>query len=216
MYLMKPTRFCRFPLPCAAVLLMGTFVFGAHGAIFNFEGFSDGAQVSSQYSGGSAGVTFTGNLPVVLTSGISLNEFDFPPYSGVNVVTDESGPLSGNFSQPTTAFSAYFTYSLNAGDLLTLTAYSGPNQSGSILGTATSQSSANYSSSGSAVLPNEFLGITSSIPIYSFMITGESTGGSFVMDDFRVIVPEPEVVWGAALLGTWSLGRCIRRYSKSS
>jgi hypothetical protein len=45
----------------------------------DFEGFPDSTILSTQYSG----LTFTN--AIILTAGISLNEFEFPPHSGVNV-----------------------------------------------------------------------------------------------------------------------------------
>ena len=47
---------------------------------------------------------------IILTAGISLNEFEFPPHSGVNVVSDNNGPMTIDFATPIVSFSGYFTY----------------------------------------------------------------------------------------------------------
>ena len=60
----------------------------------DFEGFPDGTLLTNQYSG----LTFTN--ATVLMAGISLNEFEFPPRSGVNVVSDNGAPILISFSTP--------------------------------------------------------------------------------------------------------------------
>jgi len=47
----------------------------------DLEGFPDSTILGTQ----SPGVTFTNTI--ILSAGISLNEFEFPPHSGVNVVS---------------------------------------------------------------------------------------------------------------------------------
>src|SRR5207244_4503963 len=49
--------------------------------VIDFEGLQDGTILSNQYSG----VTFSN--AIILTAGISLNEFEFPPLSGTNVAS---------------------------------------------------------------------------------------------------------------------------------
>jgi hypothetical protein len=53
----------------------------------NFDGFPDSTILTDQYPG----VTFTN--AIILTAGISVNEFEFPPHSGVNIVSDNGGPI---------------------------------------------------------------------------------------------------------------------------
>lgn len=72
--------------------------------VIDFEGLPDSTVLTSQYPG----VTFTNGI--VLTAGISLNEFEFPPNSGVNVASDNGGPMSIAFASPVTSFAGYFTY----------------------------------------------------------------------------------------------------------
>src|SRR5580704_11463446 len=74
----------------------------------DFENLSDSTSVGSAYA--SSGVIFTNAL--VVTAGISLNEFDFPPNSGSNVVVDNGGPITLTFLTPVSSFSGFFTYAL--------------------------------------------------------------------------------------------------------
>src|SRR3954469_10391595 len=70
----------------------------------NFDSLSDSEAVTNQF----AGVTFSN--AIALTAGISLNEFDFPPRSGNNVVSDDGGAMSITFASPLSNFGGYFTY----------------------------------------------------------------------------------------------------------
>ena len=81
----------------------------------DFEGFPDSTILTTQYPN----LTFSN--AIILTSGISLNEFEFPPHSGVNVVSDNNGPMAISFLNPVTSFGGYFTYA----EPLTLDAFDG-------------------------------------------------------------------------------------------
>lgn len=72
--------------------------------IINFEGLPDSTILTNQYSG----LTFTNTI--ILFDGISLNQFEFPPYSGTNVVQDNGMPLTIDFANPITGFGGYFAY----------------------------------------------------------------------------------------------------------
>jgi hypothetical protein len=150
----------------------------------NFEGFPDSTILTTQYSG----VTFSN--AIILTSGISLNEFEFPPHSGVNVVSDNGGPMSLNFSTPITTFAGYFTYA----EALTLDAYGSSNN---LLVSVASTYSNNEAISGDAgSSPNEFIQLSSLSAISEITITGDPAGGSFVLDDATyttstTVSPEP-------------------------
>src|SRR5208283_4167818 len=87
----------------ALIFLIPRFLH-ANTIVIDFESFTDSEILTNQIPG----VTFTNT--VVLTAGISLNEIDFPPHSGVNVVSDNNGPVSISFATPVTEFAAYFTY----------------------------------------------------------------------------------------------------------
>ena len=72
----------------------------------NFDSLSDGDLVTNQFSG--LGVTLQN--AIVLGSGISLNEFEFPPRSNFNVISDNGGPISILFALPQSSVFAFFTY----------------------------------------------------------------------------------------------------------
>ena len=150
----------------------------------DFEGLSDGALVTTQYSG----LTFSNAQ--ILTAGVSLNELEFPPHSGVNVVSDYSGPIAIVFATPVSSVSGYFTYSA----ALTLTAY---NSSATVLGSIASAFTSNDALSGDpGSSPNELLQLSFSSGISELVIAGDPNGGSFALDDLTystggVTTPEP-------------------------
>lgn len=144
----------------------------AQASIINidFEGVVDGTDISSIYS--SQGVTF--NNSIVITAGISLNELEFPPHSGLNAATDNFGPITLTFSSPVSAFSGFFTYA----EPLTLVGYDSQNHP---LVSSASALAQNYTSSGNPT--NEAIGISAPSGIDHIIITGDPGGGSFVVDD---------------------------------
>src|SRR5262245_61969939 len=88
----------------AVFALLFTVMASASPVVLDFENLLDGTPV-----GGSVpGLTFVNAL--VLTAGISVNEFEFPPHSGQNLVFDDGGPISIQFSSPVRSFSGFFTY----------------------------------------------------------------------------------------------------------
>jgi hypothetical protein len=111
----------------------------------------------------------------VLTAGTSLNEFDFPPLSGSNVVFDTGGPMRVDILGGAYAVGGFFTYVAP----LTLTAYDAANN---FLGIVTSLALENYGSSGGS--PNEWLQFASTTAISYVLFSGLSDGGSFTLDDF--------------------------------
>jgi hypothetical protein len=142
-----------------------------------FEDLPEETVVSNQYA--VTGVIFSGS-PQVLTAGSFLNEIDFPPHSGVNVIADLGGPITLTFTPNTVpSFSAWFTYTTQ----LTLQTFT---SGGTILQTLMSASTSNLGS-------NELVGFNSPLgDIGSVLITGDSGGGSFTMDDVTVTAtPEP-------------------------
>ena len=101
---------------CLALTVAGVCSQTSHAqdtALLNFENFPDGTVIAAQY----AGVTFTN--AIILTAGRSLNEFQYPPHSGANVLTDQTGPITITFALPVTSFKAYFTHTT----AVTVTAY---------------------------------------------------------------------------------------------
>lgn len=67
------------------VLLLGALQ-RASATTVEFEGFADSTVLSAQLPG------LTVSNAIVLSAGISLNEFEFPPRSGANVASDSGGP----------------------------------------------------------------------------------------------------------------------------
>lgn len=153
----------------------------AQATVINFEDRLDGDTVTNQY----AGVTFQNAL--ALTTGLSLNELEFPPVSGVNVVVDDGGAILLNFLTPVVSVGGYFTYSTPL-NFLAFDTF------GIQVATITSAFSTNLGLSGDAgSTPNEFLELTSVSGIASVRISGDPAGGSFTLDDltFRQAVVNP-------------------------
>jgi hypothetical protein len=180
-------------------LLLVAFQSVAQADVINFETFADSEVLTNQVSG----LIFTN--ATVLTAGITLNEFEFPPASWMNVVFDDGGKMTIDFATPQASVGGYFTYLAP----LTLTAY---DTGGSLLGTDTSEFEANLALSGDpGSLPNEFLGFASAGGITKVTITGDLAGGSFTLDDLTYIpaqptsVPEPGtlLLLGTGLAGFW-------------
>ena len=95
-----------------------------------FEGLADSTVLATQYSG----LTFSN--AIILSAGISLNEFEFPLHSGSNVASDNGGPITISFASPVESVSGYFTYGVS----LTIQAFDGSNN---LLASAVSRFSSN-------------------------------------------------------------------------
>jgi len=149
----------------------------------DFESLFDGDLVTNQFPG----LTFSN--ATALTAGITLNEFEFPPNSGVNVVADEGGPISIAFTTPATAVSGFFTYLIP----LTLTAFDAANTA---VAMDTSDFNSNLVLSGDPMsLPNELLTVAFAGGISRVTIEGDPLGGSFALDDLtftQITTPIPE------------------------
>lgn len=123
------------------------------------------------------GLSFTNAF--VLTSGAVgglLNEFEFPPQSGVNVVSDDLGPLEISFTSLVYNLSGYFWYNT----ALTLTAF---DAAGEIIGSVSSALTSHFGSDDPLALA-ELLGFSSAVGISSIIIAGDPGGFSFTLDDF--------------------------------
>ncbi len=164
-----------------------------------FEGFGEGTSVSNQFP-----LALFLNT-TILTAGSSLNEFEFPPVSGANVVFDDGGPMSITFLSPVSSVGGYFTYATQ----LTLIAY---DASDNVIGTLTSSFNNNLALSGDpGSQSNEFLSFSVVSGISRITITGDPGGGSFTLDDLTFTqavsaVPEPGSIillltGGGVLLG---------------
>ena len=181
----------------AAVLLLlavaAVLPLKAGTVVLDFEGFPDSTILTTQYPG----VTLTN--AIILSAGISLNEFDFPPHSGANVASDNNGPMSIGFASPVLSFSGYFTYA----EPLTIQAF---NSVHTQVASASSLFSQNFVSSGNP--PNEFIHVAFAGGISSVTITGDPAGGSFALDDATytttgAATPEPRtfsLLLGAAVI----------------
>lgn len=148
----------------------------------DFDDLPDSEILTNQYPG----LTF-GNA-IVLTSGISLNEFEFPPRSGANVISDNGEPITITFGSPVLSVSGYFTYLAP----VTILPFDGANNQ---VGAFTSLFSSNMALSGEAgSAPNELITLAYSGGIASVTIAGDPFGGSFTLEDLTLesaVVPEP-------------------------
>jgi hypothetical protein len=175
-------KICK-PFTIVLVMLLSLAGAGAADAdlVINFEGLADEEPVTAQFSG--LGVTFSGQA-VVLQAGLSLNDFLFPPRSGVNVVSSDLGQINVAFSQPQASVGGFFTHA----SPVTLTAFNAQN-----VAVATTTVSGDNTVSGSNS-PNEFVSTSSAAGITSVMISG--TGTEFTLDDLTavpIITPEPDI-----------------------
>ena len=190
---------------CAAVLLLlaaaGPACLKADIITIDFEGFPDGTIITTQFPG----LTFTNTT--VITAGISLNEFEFPPHSGSNVAFDDGGPMSILFDSPVLSFGGYFTYL----EPLTLAAFDATSTQ---VGSAVSSYSSNLAISGdTGSSSNEFLAVNFASGISSITISSDPLGGSFVMDDatYTSTAPEPSSIF-LLLSGTAGLLAFRKRF----
>jgi hypothetical protein len=176
----------------------------ANPIVIDFEGLPDSTILTTQYPG----LSFTN--AIILTAGISLNEFEFPPHSGVNVASDNGGPMSIAFASPVVTFGGYFTYA----EALTLIGFDAMNNQ---VASATSLFANNEAISGdTGSSPDEFLQITFAGGISEVTINGDPAGGSFALDDpsyttgttGATSVPEPRTLLLVALaMACVTLGR---------
>ena len=197
----------RWLVPTLLIALAPVLLKAGPVTVLDFEDLADSDIVINQYPG----LTFSN--AIILSAGISLNEFEFPPHSGVNVVSDNGGPLSISFATPITSFSGYFTYA----EMLTLQGF---DAGSNLVGSTSSAFTNNMVLSGEpGSSPNEFMSLSFAGGISSITITGDTQGGSLVMDDTTIQqasspVPEPQsvslLVCGFATL---SIIKCLKSRS---
>ena len=172
---MRPVCRLVFVLAC----LLGALSSQAEAApvTLDFEALSEFESVTTQFPG----VTFSN--ATVLTAGSSLNEFEFPPFSGQNVVFDNGGAMTVSFASAITSFSGYFTYAAP----LTLTAFDASNNA---IASVSSSFGSNLALSGEPdSVPLERLSLSSATGFFSVLISGDALGGSFVVDDVTFDTP---------------------------
>jgi hypothetical protein len=188
----------------AALLTLATASALADPITLNFDNFSDGTKVTNQF----AGLTFAN--ATALKAGVTLNELEFPPKSGSNVIFNDGGAMTITFIAPILNFEAYFTYDSR----LTITAF---DANGNQVGSLSSQFLNNLALSGVAGSnPNELLSLSSAAGIVRIVI---STTGSFVLDDLRynaLAAPVPEPATLALMLGGGAMFIGARRRKKKS
>ena len=184
----------------SCLLTLGILACGqpAAAVILDFEGLSDLDSVTSQF----AGLTFAKTTALVSgAAGGLLNELEFPPHSGVTVVSDDSGAITITFGSPVASVSGFFTYSA----ALTITAFDALLAA---VDTTTSAFGSNTAASGDpGSTPNELLSVAAVSGIASLTIEGAADGGSFVLDDLTFVplaVPEPRML-GSLLCATAAL-----------
>jgi hypothetical protein len=202
-------------LPSLSFLVaFGATFANSYAALIDFEGVPDSTPITTQYN--AEGVTFSN--ATILTSGLSLNELEFPPFSGLNVIGDDGGPLLGEFATPVSFISGRFTYASPI-------TFVGFDLLGNQVVSTTSQFNENFFSTGNPT--NEVISLSFATGIKSFRITGDPLlGGSFALDNlsFTAIVgpasvPEP----GSAIAGVacivctlWRRRAVSRRDSETS
>lgn len=165
----------------------------------DFETFFDGDLLTNEIPG------LTLSNMIILSSGVSLNEFEAPPKSGANVASDAGGPIIIEFDTPVFAVWGFFTYAVP----LTLEAFDSSKTS---LGTVTSVFTNNFAISGDpGSSPNEKLYFASVAGIASITVTGDPFGGSLAMDDLTYgdskpgVVPEPGTLLAGLVAGLFVL-----------
>jgi len=140
-------------------------------SVVDFESLSDSEIVTTQFTG----LTFLN--AIALSSDISLNQFEFPPHSGFNVISDNEGAITIDFSVPVTNVNGYFTY----GASLVLDGFDSLNN---LVVTSNSLFANNTALSGDVGSnSNELISLTYANGLSRIIISGDINGASFVLDD---------------------------------
>ena len=161
---------------------------------YDFEDFADSTDVAALTA--PLGTTLTVGGATVASAGISLNDIDYPPLSGLNAVYNSGDAVTIGFSTAVNSLSAFFTYLAP----VTLTAYF----NGAAIGSVTGAFDANYVSSGNN--PNEFLELAGLGVFNSVTIATGFGAGSFVFDNLTVDVPDSSNVPEPGTLSLMALG----------
>jgi hypothetical protein len=161
----------------------------------DFDNLQEFDAVTNQF----AGLTFAN--ATVLAAGSSLNDLEFPPHSGANVILDDAGPISIAFAAPIFSLSGFFTYL----SPLTITAFDGTDN---LLGSVTSTFLTNLALSGNpGSTSNELLALAFQTGISRVSIAADPSGGSFVLDDLTFDhAPAPSSVPEPGTLSLMGLG----------
>lgn len=164
--------------------------------IIDFEGLADGTAVTNQFAG------FTFAQATAQTAGLSLNELEYPPLSGTNVITPDGSAILISFLSPFSNVAIYLTY----GAPVTVRAYDAANTE---IGMRTGSFSSNLAISGvPGSSPNELFAINVA-GIRSLNITG----AAFALDNLTLdtAIPEPGTLWLLAPVLALLAGRRSQR-----
>jgi hypothetical protein len=147
----------------------------------DFEGFADGDALTSEIPG----LIFSD--ATVLTAGVSLNETDFPPHSGSNVIATFGGFLTVSFDSPVNLVSGFISYADAAGVNLSLYDINNILLADALFASPLSQDgivSNLFISLGSSNVRSMVLSLNSAIP-----------DSPFTFDDFSYLsIPEPATI----------------------
>jgi len=193
----------------SSLLFAGLFLSlpsSARAVTINFEGLVDFETVTTQYAG--QGVTFVNATAAVAPPDGTLNEIDFPPTSGVTLLTNFDNVLNdfgaititfGPYSM--TSVSGYFTYGDYGltGDALSVSAFSPTDAINPLLTLTLIE---NFGST--ALLSFSGIGLIASLTAIG------GSGSYFTLDDltvqpFGTVVPEPST-WLLISVGLAGLG----------
>jgi hypothetical protein len=191
------------PMHIFLVLALLFIPLTAQALTLDFEDLPEETFVTDQYL--SLGVSF--EHAIILTAGVNLDDYDYPPHSGSNVLSDSGGPVMMTFSTPMAYFSLHTTYGLP----LTISILG---TDGGLLEEFSSAFSSNGLVSGDpGSQPNELIAYTRESGIGAVVIAGASSGGSFVLDDLSITsLPEapPWLFLASALLSLICLPHLLR------
>jgi len=192
---------------CVFVLL-GISTQSAVGGVIDFEGIADSTVLANQI----AGLHFS-NAAVIDEFGL-LNFGELPPHSGIAVATDFGGPMSITFAAPVLSVAGFFTY----GTQLSVKAFDSASQLVASTKSAFQNNELLSGVPGSS--PNEMISVSAK-SISRVTITGDPSGGSFVLDDLTFspsttsVVPEPGTgALASATIAALLVAATIRRYRR--
>jgi len=180
------------------LLLAVSPVLRAASVVIDFESFNSLDSITNQIPG----LTFTD--ATILTAGVTLNEAEFPPYSGVNVVLDDGGPMTIAFDTPTDSVGGYFNYT----EPFTMTAFDASDTEVAVADSLFSSNDALFGDPGSS--PDEYISVAWASGISSVVLEADPGGSSFTLDNLTYdassssSTPEPGTM-ALFVLGTTGL-----------
>jgi len=172
-------------------------------SVIDFEGLADNEVVTEQFAG--QNVHFSAPLAgqtTAVQAGLSLNEVEFPPHSGVTVVLSDIGTIEVVFDALQASVAGFFNHASS----ITLTAFGALDD---VVDTETSSGQ----NDGLGGTPNVFIETSAATGIRRLTIVGPSD--AFTLDDLTFsplppppgTVPEPEI----ELIGFFLFALALRR-----